>query len=80
MNNKSLYKKTFGMQLNKFTIAILLFLFTLLIFNIKFRYVGSGDTKPNELLPISIIYERDFDFNEFVSEQRATALLPQHPR
>ena len=50
----------------KHIIPILLFLFTFLVFNIGFRYQSTGDVRPNELLPISLIYERDFDFNEFV--------------
>lgn len=52
------------------TLSLLLFLFTLLIFNIKFRYIDSGDTRPNELLPISIINEHNLDFNEFVSLEK----------
>lgn len=44
---------------------LILFLVSFLIFNIGFRYVGSGDTLPNELLPISILREGNFDFNEF---------------
>jgi hypothetical protein len=31
------------------------------------RYVGSGDTEPAELLPISLLTEGNLDFNEFVS-------------
>jgi hypothetical protein len=31
------------------------------------RYVGSGDTEPAELLPISLLTERNLDFNECVS-------------
>jgi len=52
-----------------YIIPILLFLFTFLVFNIGLRYISSGDIRPNELLPISLIYERDFDFNEFVDDK-----------
>ena len=31
------------------------------------RYIGSGDTEPAELLPISLLTEGNLDFNEFVS-------------
>ena len=31
------------------------------------RYVGSGDTEPAELLPISLLTEGNLDFNEFVA-------------
>jgi len=50
----------------EYSIPILLFLLSLVVFNIKFRYVESGDTAPNELLPISIMSEYDLDFNEFI--------------
>ncbi|MBN1871549.1 MAG: hypothetical protein JW800_03155, partial [Candidatus Omnitrophica bacterium] len=53
---------------NRYSIHILIFLVTLFIFNIGFKYSGSGDTIPNELLPISIIYEKDLDFNEFFTD------------
>lgn len=32
------------------------------------RYVGSGDTEPAELLPVSILREGDLDFDEFVAD------------
>lgn len=51
---------------NRYSISIFILLISLFIFNINFRYIGSGDVVPNELLPISVIYEQDFDFNEFV--------------
>lgn len=62
-NRRSFFK-------NRYSIPILILLFSLFVFNIKFRYTGGGDTVPNELLPISIIYERDFDLNEFTDESR----------
>lgn len=43
-----------------------LFLASLVSLNIGFRYLGSGDTIPHELLPVSVIHEFDLDFNEFV--------------
>jgi hypothetical protein len=43
-------------------IALLL---PLVIYNVGFRYVGSGDTVPAELLPISLLTDGDFDFSEF---------------
>jgi hypothetical protein len=39
----------------------------LFIYNIGFRYVGSGDTAPAELLPIAILDGHGFDFREFIS-------------
>ncbi|HKD11387.1 MAG TPA: hypothetical protein VKE50_04900, partial [Thermoanaerobaculia bacterium] len=39
----------------------------LFIYNVGFRYVGSGDTAPAELLPIAILDGHGFDFREFVS-------------
>ncbi len=62
-NNQALIK----VLRNKWTPVILIFLLTLFVFNIKFRYIGSGDTVPSELLPISIIKERDLDLNEFLA-------------
>src|SRR5512132_1573404 len=47
--------------------AILALLFPLAIFLIGMRYVGSGDTEPAELLPISLLTDGNLDFNEFVS-------------
>jgi hypothetical protein len=38
----------------------------LLVFLAGMRYVGSGDTEPAELLPISLLTEGNLDFNEFV--------------
>lgn len=34
--------------------------------NLGFRYLGSGDTTPHELLAVSVLQEFDLDFNEFV--------------
>ena len=55
---------------NRLVLAILLFIFSFSIFIINFRYVGCGDTQPNELLPISFIKEGNFDFNEFFLPSR----------
>ena len=46
---------------------ILAFVLPLAIFLAGMRYVGSGDTEPAELLPISLLTEGNLDFNEFVS-------------
>jgi hypothetical protein len=46
--------------------AYLIFFLTFAVFNINFRYLPSGDTYPNELLPVSLLREGDLDFNEFV--------------
>ena len=64
MNN--LAKKIESFSSNTLWTKVFLFLFTIFIFNIKFRYLPSGDTYPNELLPITIINEGNLDFNEFV--------------
>ncbi len=45
-------------------IALLLPLF---VYNVGFRYVGSGDTVPAELLPIAILHGHGFDFQEFAA-------------
>ncbi len=39
----------------------------LFVYSVGFRYLGSGDTAPAELLPISLLHDHDFDFREFVS-------------
>lgn len=70
-NRRSFFK-------NRYSIPILILLFSLFVFNIKFRYTGSGDTVPNEVLPISIIYERDFDLNEFVDENSKSPYYFSH--
>jgi hypothetical protein len=36
------------------------------VYLLGFRYVGSGDTQPAELLPITLLREGNFDFDEFV--------------
>jgi hypothetical protein len=46
-------------------VIILLFAFSLGVFFINYRYNVTGDTAPAELLPISLINESNFDFNEF---------------
>ncbi len=47
--------------------SLLAFFLPLAVFLIGLRYVGSGDTEPAELLPISLIREGNLDFNEFVN-------------
>jgi hypothetical protein len=47
--------------------AVLAIALPLTIFLIGMRYVGSGDTEPAELLPISLLTEGNLDFNEFKS-------------
>jgi hypothetical protein len=39
----------------------------LFVYSIGFRYIGSGDTVPAELLPISLLENHGFDFREFVA-------------
>src|SRR5437868_4969911 len=56
-------------------VAAGLFGLTLAVFLLNFRYNGSYDTLPNELLPISILREHDLDFDEFV-DPAATERLP----
>jgi len=62
----SVFKKT--LLSKTFKICLFLFVLTLLIFTFRFRYGGTGDTIPNQLLPISIIYEHNLDLNEFVCQ------------
>jgi hypothetical protein len=48
-------------------LPLVAFFLPLTVFLIGFRYVGSGDTEPAELLPISLLSRGSLDFNEFVS-------------
>jgi len=48
------------------TTAALLFATTFVVFFAPLRHGGTGDTVPAQLLPISILFEGNFDFNEFV--------------
>jgi hypothetical protein len=42
------------------------FLLPLGVYLLGFRYVGSGDTRPAELLPITLLRDGDLDFREFL--------------
>ena len=42
------------------------FLLPLVVYGGGLRYLGSGDTVPTELLPISLLHDHGFDFREFV--------------
>ena len=44
---------------------LLLFLFTILIYSLNDRTIWSGDTIPARYLPLSLVRELDFDFDEF---------------
>ena len=44
---------------------LLLFLFTILIYSLNDRTIGSVDTIPARYLPLSLIREFDFDLDEF---------------
>jgi hypothetical protein len=46
-------------------ISALLFVVPFLVYIQGFRYCASGDTVGNELLPLSLIREGNFDYNEF---------------
>ncbi len=50
---------------NKYLIVILLFFSCFFIYNLNFLYIGSYDTITNILMPITIINEKNFDFNEY---------------
>ena len=47
--------------------ALAAFALPLFIYSLGWRYLGSGDTAPAELLPISMLTEGNLDFNEFQS-------------
>ena len=47
-------------------VPLAIFAVALLVFLAGLRYVGSGDTQPAELLPISILASGNLDFDEFV--------------
>lgn len=51
----------------RLVLSLIALLVPLAVFLIGFRYNGSGDTQPAELLPISLIRERNLDFNEYVN-------------
>lgn len=61
---------------NKYLPSLLLFFITLIIYNLNSYYVGSADTTPNILLPISLIKEGNFDFNEFYNREINNNQLP----
>ena len=46
--------------------ALAVFIVPFLIYLEGFRYAGSGDTQPAELLPITLLEDGDLDFREFV--------------
>jgi hypothetical protein len=48
-----------------------LFLITFCVFVAGMRYVASGDAIPAVILPASIIYEHNLDFNEFVKDKNS---------
>jgi hypothetical protein len=43
------------------------FLLPLIVYGIGLRYLGSGDSAPAELLPISLLTQGTFDLDEFIS-------------
>ena len=51
---------------------LLLFLFTILIYSLNDRTIWSGDTIPARYLPLSLVRELDFDFDEFPFLQEST--------
>ena len=51
-------------------VAAGLFLAALTVYLHGFRYAGSGDTRPAELLPIALLHGDGFDFREFVEAGR----------
>jgi len=57
---------------------LLIFLVTILSYDIESRYFRSGDSIPAELLPISIINEQNFDFNEFISPKSSMPYWFRH--
>lgn len=48
-------------------LRLVVLLLPLTVFLAGLRYMGSGDTEPAEFLPISLLTEKDLDFNEFVN-------------
>ena len=55
---------------NSWFICASLFLLSFSVFTLNFRYVGCGDTEPNELLAVSFLKEGNLDFNEYFIPQR----------
>lgn len=56
-----------GAGAGRWLFPVAAFLLPFAVFLIGLRYLGSGDTEPAELLPISLLREGDLDFNEFVA-------------
>jgi hypothetical protein len=54
--------------------SLLLFAFVLAAYLAGFDFRSSGDTVPNELLPISLLRQGNFAFDEFVSPARRARL------
>jgi hypothetical protein len=53
-------------MIRRTVLPLIAVLFPLLVYVLPHRYIGSGDTVPAELLPISVLREHDLDFDEFV--------------
>jgi hypothetical protein len=49
----------------RFRSPLLLFLAVVFVYNLNGRIIGAGDTIPASYLPLSILREFDFDFDEF---------------
>ena len=59
-----------GIQFGRQHLLLLaIFAVSFVCLNIGFRYLGSGDTIPHELTPVSVLHEFDLDFNEFVDSE-----------
>jgi hypothetical protein len=58
--------------------ALLLFAFSLVVYNLNFQRIASGDTLPASLLPFSILLERTINLDFFYPAVREHA--PQHLR
>ncbi len=55
-----------GARFRSALLPLAAFLVPLSVYLLGFRYVGSGDTRPAELLPITLLRDGDLDFREFV--------------
>jgi len=54
-----------NLLLNRFVQALACMILSAIVYAVGLRYISLGDTIPAEYLPISILKEGDFDFDEF---------------
>jgi hypothetical protein len=56
-------------KIKHYIIPFLLFLILLVIYFSNMRNITASDSIPTRLLPLSVIYERDFDLDEYITQE-----------